>query len=190
MKKSPTLLAVVAVLSLAGCSSVEDRVKNYMLQEAGILDDINYQEYQQYAEKDLLDADGYFVDPVEETPPVLGTIHVTFASNNNLQVHYYIDDEHKKPLDTSGCYLEPGDTVYAEATVAEDVLIDLSFCIVLKCAVSFHIVKSESLYLQGFPAFLRVYRVVSFHKVCSVVFRNLLGFCWVSCSTPSCPCSG
>lgn len=122
MKKVPILLAIVTVLSLTGCSFVEDKVESYVLQDSGILDDINYQKYQQYSEEGLLDTDGYFVDLVEEAVPILGTIHVTFASNNNLQIHYYTDAEHRQPLDTSGCYLEPGDTVYADAAVAEDVL--------------------------------------------------------------------
>lgn len=122
MKKAPILLAIVTVLSLAGCSSIKDKMKSYVLQESGILDDINYQKYQQYAEEGLLDSDGYPVDSEEEAAPILGTIHVTFASNNNLQAHYYTDAEHKKPLDTSGCYLEPGDIVYADAEIAGDVL--------------------------------------------------------------------
>ena len=48
--------------------------------------------------------------------PEESRIHVTFGENKNLDVRYFADESHKSPL-ALPCYLNPGDSVYAEVIV-------------------------------------------------------------------------
>ena len=41
-----------------------------------------------------------------------GTIQVTFARNNYLEVEYYYDEELTHPIDTTNCRLNKGDSIY------------------------------------------------------------------------------
>ena len=122
MKKAMLLLTALMAVSLTGCSSINDYLTNQMMQKSGIYDDDSYQEYEQYADAGLLDADGYYVETGDEAEEEQhAPIHVTFSENNNLNVQYYTDDLHRSVVDGSNCYLNPGDSIYVVAEVDGEV---------------------------------------------------------------------
>lgn len=122
-KKLLILLALLAIsmLSLTGCSGVKDFIGEQMLRESGIKEDANYKEYERYSEDGLIDVNGYCAEAAGKSAESLGSIHVTFAQNNNLHVQYYTDEAHYNAVDVSACYLEPGDSLYAVVQVDEEV---------------------------------------------------------------------
>ena len=118
MKKAIVLLLTCATVALTGCSSVDSLVEKVMLEQSGILDDVNYQQYKQYSSNGQLDADGYYVEENASTAydSQQGKIWVTFSENSNLDVRYYADAKHENLLEKQ-CYLNPGDSIYAVVTV-------------------------------------------------------------------------
>lgn len=108
------------LLLFSGCSGISERYKNYLdekiHQGSGILEDKDYLQYKELEEKGELNEDGTYQDSSYEPDKAeekAGVIHVTFAKNSFLNVSYYSDPELKNRLDEGGCYLSPGDCVYA-----------------------------------------------------------------------------
>ena len=86
-----------------------------------IEDQENYKKYQQYNAEGKLDADGYYVEEAEPAAETkTGTVRVTFSTNSNLDVSYYLDKSFSTPLEQKNCYLNPGDSIYAVVSVKED----------------------------------------------------------------------
>ena len=86
-----TLLLTASLLSLTGCSSVNSFIETKMLKKSGILDDGMYVKYQSEIEAGNTDEEGYFVECFQEVQS--GSIHITFSTNNNLDITYYSDKE-------------------------------------------------------------------------------------------------
>lgn len=120
MKKAFVLLLTFTMLLLTGCSAVDAKLEQSILEKSGILEHEDYLQYQQYQEAGRLDANGQYVDPdLNENPANVqdkpdGQIHVTFAENRYLEIWYYADAAMTTPIDTSACYLNPGDILYAK----------------------------------------------------------------------------
>ncbi len=125
MRKSKKwiILLCFGMLSASGCASVETWSESALMESA-------LEELPDFAEDmkkfDELKAEGRITENGEvielvETEPVkeasvmdtTGMIHVTFASNNLLDVSYYKDAELTQPLSKEGCYLSPNDCIYA-----------------------------------------------------------------------------
>ncbi len=113
-----TLLTSAVLFS--GCSSIDSRLERCFFERSGISEDADYLQYQEYDQSGMLDEDGYYtnadifnVSDAEETQMLTGTVHVTFAENRYLQISYYTDAEQTGKIDTTACYLNPGDSIYA-----------------------------------------------------------------------------
>ena len=108
---------------LSACASFEpeDTMKNYLLQ-----DNSQYNDYlslkEQYNEN--INSDGYYVDEKieqSETNGISGTVHVSFALNNLLNVTYYSDPDMTSVIEKDKCYLYPGDSIYARIDYTSNV---------------------------------------------------------------------
>lgn len=125
MKKGKYLLlfaALFLLLTMFGCAKVDETVANAMLSKSGIHWDEGYKQYKEMNEAGQLGEDGTFIDTdivdeaelseeLEETPR--GDIHITFADNRYLNINYYYDADLKESVDTSSCYLNPGESIYS-----------------------------------------------------------------------------
>lgn len=120
MKKALIAIMAFAVLVLAGCSAVDAKLEDIFLEKSGILETEEYLQYQEYLETGMLDENGQYWDSILEEDSAdaqdssVGKIHVTFANNPYLSISYYTDASMKTPIDTSSCYMNPGDTIYAK----------------------------------------------------------------------------
>lgn len=113
MKKAFVLILMFTMLLLTGCSTVDAKLEQALLEKSGILEHEDYLQYQQYQEADRLDENGQYVDlKLNETPN--GQIHITFAENRYLNIWYYTDSSMTTPINTTSCYLNPGDILYAK----------------------------------------------------------------------------
>lgn len=121
MRKPILLLSAIMALSLTGCSGIKEYYVQQMMKESGVLSDSKYEDYQKYADTESLDEQGYYISQESETEEAHAQVHITFAVNNNLDVEYFTDAEHTSPVDTSACYLNPGETIYAVVSVGEHV---------------------------------------------------------------------
>lgn len=120
MKRAFVLIMAFTMLLLTGCSAVDARLEQALLEKSGILEQEDYLQYQQYLEAGRLDDDGQYFDPnldevtSSEQEKPSGKIHITFAENRYLNIWYYTDSSMKTPIDTTSCYLNPGDRLYAK----------------------------------------------------------------------------
>lgn len=120
MKQRWKWLWAVVLLSLCGCSSLDRFLEEQAVAQSGIRDSDVYQEYQSLSEGGQLDRDGYYFPeeaPEESELPPANAIRITFARNPYLDIQYYQDEALTLPLDGSGCYVYPGDSIYAAEAV-------------------------------------------------------------------------
>ena len=120
MKKSFMVILMSGLLmSLTGCSGVDSYIENKMMEKSGIFEDEKYMEYQSQREVGNTDENGYFIECTQQVQN--GSIHVTFSTNNNLDINYYTDSACEKLIDITNCYLNPGASIYANVTISENV---------------------------------------------------------------------
>ena len=120
-KKTILFLSTMLALSLTGCSGIKNHIKNQILQQSGVLEEEDYKKYEEYEADGNLDDEGYYIEKASAETQDHAQIHVTFAENNNLNVRYYTDAEHKDEVDPADCYLNPGSSVYAVVTIDDEV---------------------------------------------------------------------
>ncbi len=121
MKKGWSILLMP--LLLCGCAAIpsEEQLEAELQQktEDSLSEiqakDAEYAAYQKQAESHVLDENGYYhqseMDIPERDPNM---IRVTFAKNAQLDVLYYYDEAHEKPiLPDEPCYIAQGDSIYA-----------------------------------------------------------------------------
>ena len=84
--KAFCLFIILTALLLSGCSGPDVLLKKQMTEESGILEDTNYQQYEQYKAAGRLDTDGNYT---EEEPSPEETEHAG-AGNlfNEQQPHH------------------------------------------------------------------------------------------------------
>lgn len=121
MKKAIAACVLAAMLPLTGCAAAEERLGRFFLERSGVTEQEDYLRYEQYREDGKLDESGQYRMPEEQGETALpqqpeGKIHVTFADNRYMKILYYTDASMTVPLTTGECYLNPGDSVYAELT--------------------------------------------------------------------------
>lgn len=104
------------MLQLTGCSAVDAMLEQTLLEKSGILENEDYLQYQQYQEAGCLDENGQYYDTnlLDNQEKPSGKIHITFAENRYLDICYYMDSSMKTLIDTSSCYLDHGDRLYAK----------------------------------------------------------------------------
>lgn len=93
-----SLILSVCVILLSGCS-----FSDMMSWGTGVRKDPDYQTWEKLSEKGKLDTEGRYA---------ANAIHVTFAVNSYLEMHYYADPEKQNELPFENCYLLPGDSIY------------------------------------------------------------------------------
>ena len=119
MKRLALILSAgVIVTMLSGCGQVDEYLQTRFLEKSGILDDQEYQRYSEMKQNDQLGEDGTFNDTDIFTETAVtdvdaGSVHVTFAENRYLDIQYYLDSDMTERIDTTQCYLNPGDTIFA-----------------------------------------------------------------------------
>ena len=115
-----TSFVLICCTVLCGCSeSTVDLNPDEMIREYLLHDDPQYKEYLSLKElhSDAIDENGYYIDDTiaeSEKEDHAGMIHVSFASNSLLNVNYYADSEYSTALKNDGCYLNPGDSIFAK----------------------------------------------------------------------------
>lgn len=113
------LFLCASVLFLGGCTSVNASLENYVEKKSKIEDSDDYKQYIKLKEGGNLDDEGKYIAP--ETTAVTeqhdGQVHITFTRNSYMNVNYYSDESKTELLDQNGCYLNPGDSIYADVTV-------------------------------------------------------------------------
>lgn len=119
MKKVMLFVLVLIVICLTGCSGINGYLEEKMKQQSGVLENEDYQKYLSYSEQGKLDQDGYYSQRMleQEAAEEIGSsdsAHITFAVNEYLEVHYYLDAGLKNELTGNSCDLSPGDCIYAE----------------------------------------------------------------------------
>lgn len=120
MKKVFVLLLSFTMLLLTGCSTLDSKLEQRILEKSGILENEDYLQYQQYLEEGRLNENGEYVEfnqgdtAVESQGQSEGQIHVTFAENRYLDIWYFIDSAMTTPINPENCYVNPGDTLYAK----------------------------------------------------------------------------
>lgn len=81
MKKLYLILPVIFTLTLSSCGNLENEIR----EKSEINNDENYIKYQNYINEGNVDQEGYYQENIiDETA---GKVHITFASNNNLNVN-------------------------------------------------------------------------------------------------------
>ena len=103
---------------LSGCGKVDAYLEARILEGSGILEDQEYQQYSEMKQNNQLGEDGAFDDTdifveTADDNAAAGTVHVTFAENRYLKIQYFLDSNLTEKIDTTQCYLNPGDTIYA-----------------------------------------------------------------------------
>lgn len=117
MKRIIVFFLLPLLVILSGCTQVRERVEQLMWEHSGVTEDAAYNQYQQMEASDALDKDGLYhsaeLESYEKSLEKSGTVHVTFARNDFLDFDYYRDASFSEPLDTTDCWLNPGDAVFA-----------------------------------------------------------------------------
>ena len=129
MKKAfiyPALL-LVTVLTLAGCSSVNRVLEGQIKKKSGILNDTEYQKYEEYSEAGKLNEEGYYSEEIfeEEESTIADVIpkdvvHVSYSTNAYLDIQYYSDREKTTSLNLDNCNLKTGESIYAAVSLGKD----------------------------------------------------------------------
>lgn len=113
-------LAVCIALALCSCNHVNSLLAEQMMKKSGILENTDYLNYERYVNEERIDQEGYYTESVQENTK-LGSIHITFAENNNIKAQYFEDSTRRILLSTSNCYMNPGDTIYALGEVNSNI---------------------------------------------------------------------
>lgn len=115
MKKLYLILPVVFALTLSSCGNLENEIR----EKSEINNDENYIKYQNYINEGNVDQEGYYQENIIDG--TAGKVHITFASNNNLNVKYYTDAAHKNQIETQSYYADLGASIYAEVENSNDI---------------------------------------------------------------------
>lgn len=129
IKGSVLIISATAAVLLTGCSSVNDKVTDYigeqMLLRSDIVKDENYEDYKKYIAEGKIDENGNYVENTDESEDdhalEKGQVRVTLATNHNLKIEYSINGEHINGDNASECYLNPGEQLRATVDIAVDV---------------------------------------------------------------------
>ena len=114
------LTMYILSMSISGCNGL-DVDDNRILQQSGVLEDENYKEYENYKNNGRLDEENYYqTEGVSDSHNESG-IHISFASNNNLNTTYYADKEHKLMIDTTEYFAVPGTDIFADVSLSDDI---------------------------------------------------------------------
>ena len=117
MKKIEIIIFMAFLFLLCGCSAVKERVVQILWENSGVPEDASYIQYREMEDENNLNEEGLYHSDIIDTltadnEPPSGSVHVSFARNDFLHLEYYINEAmDEKPVNT-GCYVNPGDTIY------------------------------------------------------------------------------
>ena len=119
MKRLLIYLMVLCSVVLSGCSDAGGLLRSVIFDKAEIKEDKEYIEYKSLLDNGRLADNGEITDAehLYDKIPVdshTDKIHATFAENRYLKITYYLNEERTNKIDTTDCYLNPGDTIYAQ----------------------------------------------------------------------------
>lgn len=128
------IMTIILAMLLSSCASLDDILKQQIEDQARLKDDPDYQKYLTYYENDKADEEGNYIFHYEENVETdstsvnhPGSIHVTFGNNSHLSVHYYYDQKLTERADETKCYLNPGESLFADYSISEEASL-LNFC--------------------------------------------------------------
>lgn len=112
-------ILIISTMFLVGCSP-SDMLTKAMLDKSGISQNAAYVQYEQYAAENKIDENGY-IKFFEEQGPV-NSAHISFTSNNNIDVSYYYDSnmDASSQINDYDCYLTSGQSIYVKAEPKAD----------------------------------------------------------------------
>lgn len=119
MKKNHFIefLLLPILLVLSGCAQIREKAEQLMWEKSGVTEDITYIQYQQMEAAGALDQNGLYrsaeLETYEKRQIKPGTVHVSFARNDFLRFDYYQDEAFSQTLETTDCWLNPGEAVFA-----------------------------------------------------------------------------
>ena len=116
-KRFIEFIILPALLVLSGCTQIREKAEQLMWEHSGVTEDFSYIQYQQMDAANALDEDGLYhsaeLETYEKRQEKSGTVHVSFARNDFLHFDYYRDAALTEQLETSDCWLNPGEAVFA-----------------------------------------------------------------------------
>lgn len=124
MKKAFVLSLVSMCIVLSGCSgvqnSLEQKLTADMREKSSISTDAGYAQFEEFTAQGKV-VNGYYApngDAValleQNSEEVQNGIKISFASNSHLNVRYYYDSDFSTEMDSNGCTLSPGSSIYAK----------------------------------------------------------------------------
>lgn len=117
MKKTAIILMAGIALGLSGCgmSDFDEAVNCQIEEESGIKNDEDYKQYEALKNDNKLNESDEYIENAEaedDVEQIDGTIHVTVATNSNMNIKFYKDKELTQELGAS-FYMNPGDELYS-----------------------------------------------------------------------------
>ena len=112
-------LLLICCFFFCGCSAVRERIEQELWQQSGVTEDADWKEFLQMDASSKLDEEGLFSSEDLEQQRLAaakepeGSVRVTFARNDFLNVSYFRDEMLTDACPEEGCLLDPGDAVYA-----------------------------------------------------------------------------
>ena len=111
------LLLLTTLLVLSGCTQLQERAEQLMWEHSGVTEDFSYLQYQQMDAANALDENGLYhsaeLESYEKRQEKPGTVQISFARNDFLHFDYYRDEALSQALETSDCWMNPGEAVFA-----------------------------------------------------------------------------
>jgi hypothetical protein len=129
MKKKITLGCILmAMLMLSGCSvtdTIVEKRDDLIRYLSGIEDDTEYQDYQALKQDGKLNENGEYRDTeieayLLESDAQEKQVWVTFAQNEFLKIHYYLDSSLTQEIEGTSVYLDPGEKIYCSQPTVEN----------------------------------------------------------------------
>ena len=120
MKQKLLLLFAGATLFLTSCAPLDKALEGQLLKFSHVKEESDYQQYAQLLEQGKLDEDGRFTAESSTESPPEGSVYVTFGRNAYLDASYYSDENLTHLLSEEGCFLFPGDSIYAGEAIIKN----------------------------------------------------------------------
>jgi hypothetical protein len=129
MKKKITLGCILmATLMLSGCSvtdTIVEKRDDLIRYLSGIEEDTEYQDYQALKQDGKLNENGEYRDTeieayLLEADTQEKQVWVTFAQNEFLKIHYYLDSSLTQEIEGTSVYLDPGEKIYCSQPTVEN----------------------------------------------------------------------
>ena len=126
MKKKILFAVLCSALLLSGCSGVGNYLDNQIKNKSGIVEDANYQVYQNYSDEGKLDEEGYYSEEVFESEKADGVVKsltpkISFSENSYLDIKYYFDTELTQEIGADQNQIPVGSNIYADVSLDKSV---------------------------------------------------------------------